>query len=324
MTDAPGGRLALAVDVGGTKFAAGIVDAAGHVLFEHRVATPQSTDPDVVFAALTGAVDGALAAAGLTVGDPRLYPAIGLGTAAPLDITAGTVSPVNIPAWRRFPLRDRLLGRYELPVGMIGDAVAVAVAEHWKGAAVGRDNVLGMVVSTGVGGGLVLGGRALVGSTGNAGHIGHQSVDPAGPPCVCGGTGCLEAISSGLSIAKWAAAQGFTGGDGTAVAVAAAAAQGDPVALAAFARAGAALGMAIAGVVTLLDLDVVVIGGGVAAAGTLLFGPLDEAYKRYAALAFASTPRVVPALLGGSAGLIGAAAVVQVPDAYWPADGRQG
>jgi glucokinase len=320
LTEAPPDRLALAVDIGGTKFAAAVVDGAGRVLFAHRVATPRSLDPDVVFAALASAIDGALAAAGLSLGDPALQSAMGVGTAAPLDITTGTVSPVNIPGWRLFPLRDRLSERYGVPVGMIGDAVAVAVAEHWKGAAVGHHNVLGMVVSTGVGGGLVLGGRALVGTTGNAGHIGHQSVDANGPLCVCGGTGCLEAVSSGLSIAKWAAANGFSSGDGTAVAVAAAAAMGDEIAIAAFRRSGAALGMAIAGVVTLLDLDLVVIGGGVAAAGPLLFGPLEQAYTRYAALGFASAPRVVPALLGGSAGLIGAAAVVLAPAAYWPGD----
>lgn len=318
LTGPPDDRLALAVDIGGTKFAAAIVDSGGRVLFEHRVGTPRSTDPDALFGELTEAIDGALTAAGLTLGAGPLQPAIGVGTAAPLDVTTGTVSPVNIPGWRLFPLRDRLSERYGVPVGMIGDAVAVAVAEHWIGAAVGRRNVLGMVVSTGVGGGLVLGGRALAGSTGNAGHIGHASVDPAGPLCVCGGTGCLEAISSGLSIAKWAAEQGFSGGDGSAAAVSTAAAAGDPIAIAAFERSAAALGMAIAGAVTLLDLDLVVIGGGVAAAGALLFEPLEKSYVRYAALGFASAPRVVPALLGGSAGLIGAAAVVLVPDAYWP------
>ena len=113
-------------------------------------------------------------------------------------------------------MRDRLSERYGVPVGMIGDAVAVAVAEHWKGAAQGHDNVLGMVVSTGVGGGLILGGGRCAGATGNAGHIGHVSVDPDGPACVCGGVGCLEAISSGPSLAAWAGRKGFTGGDGGA------------------------------------------------------------------------------------------------------------
>lgn len=317
-------RLALALDIGGTKFAAAVVDGHGTVVATERVPTPQSTDADEVFGAAVAAVDGVLSCTGLAFGEAGLAAAIGVGTAAPLDLAAGTVSPVNIPGWRSFPLRDRLSDRFGVPVGMIGDGVAMAVGEHWKGAARGHAGVLGMVVSTGVGGGLVLGGRAVVGSTGNAGHIGHMSVDPAGPVCVCGGTGCLEAIASGPSLTRWAEANGFAGGDGTAVAVARAAAAGDPVAVAAFRRAGEALGLAIAGAVTLLDLDLVVVGGGVAAVGALLFDPLATAYGRYAALGFAAAPRLVPATLGGTAGLIGAAAVVLLPEAYWPHSAASG
>ena len=325
------GRLALALDIGGTKLAAAVVDESGAIVAAHRVRNPQGTDGDVLFDALTTAADAALESAGAAPGDPRLVPAIGVGTAAPLDLDAGTVSPVNIPAWRAYPLRDRLIERYQMDVGLIGDAVAVAVGEHWQGAARGHANVLGMVVSTGVGGGFVLNGRVVVGATGNAGHIGHASVDPNGPDCVCGGVGCLEAIASGTSLAGWAVQHGYAsttrtvGGTGSrevpaAHEIADAAVAGDPIALAAFERAGAALGMAVAGAVTLLDLDLVVIGGGVAAAGSLLFDPIDAAYSRYAALGFAKRPRVVPALLGGTAGLIGAAAVAMDPPAYWPTE----
>ncbi len=309
---------ALAVDIGGTKFAAAIVDGAGEVLLTRRGRTPVTTDPEVLFGALAGVIDRTLTDAGSSLGDGRLERRIGVGTAAPMDLPAGTVSPVNIPGWRGFPLRDMLSARYQAEVGIIGDAVAVAVGEHWRGAARGVDNVLGMVVSTGVGGGLIIGGRVVTGATGNAGHIGHICVDPAGPPCVCGGVGCLEAIASGRSIAAWAAQQGFTEGDGTAETVALAAAGGDPAAAAAFDRAGDALGRAIAGAVTLLDLELVVVGGGVASTGRLLFDPLARAYTRCAALGFAAAPRVVPAQLSGSAGLIGAAAVVLMPEAYWP------
>ena len=332
-------RLALALDIGGTKLAAAVVDESGAIVAAHRVRNPQGTDGDVLFEALTTAADTALSSAGVGAGDARLVPAIGVGTAAPLDLDAGTVSPVNIPAWRAYPLRDRLIERYQMDVGLIGDAVAVAVGEHWRGAARGHANVLGMVVSTGVGGGFVLNGRVVVGATGNAGHIGHASVDPNGPDCVCGGVGCLEAIASGTSLAAWAVQHGFGAADGTADRtadgtadgtvngtapaadeIAEAAVAGDPIALAAFHRAGAALGLAIAGAVTLLDLDLVVIGGGVAAAGPLLFDPIAAAYSRYAALGFAKRPRVVPAMLGGTAGLIGAAAVAMDPPAYWPTE----
>ena len=119
-------RLALALDIGGTKLAAAVIDETGAIIAAHRVRNPQGTDGDLLFDALTTAADAALKSAGTEPGDPRLVPAIGVGTAAPLDLEAGTVSPVNIPAWRAYPLRDRLIERYQMDVGLIGDAVAVA------------------------------------------------------------------------------------------------------------------------------------------------------------------------------------------------------
>ena len=309
-------RCALAIDIGGTKFAAGIVTELGEIVSARRIGNPQGDDAEELYAALTDVIDSVLHAVGLEQDEPLPMPAIGMATAAPLDRDAGTVSPVNIPAWRGFPIRDRLVERYGLSVRMFGDAVAVAVGEHWRGAARGRRNVLGMVVSTGIGGGVIIDGRVVPGTTGNAGHIGHISVDPFGPTCVCGGIGCLEAVASGTNIARWARTHGLEVPD--AAAVADAARRGDPIALATFRRAGEAIGLAVAGAVTLLDLDVVVIGGGVAAAGSLLFDPIADSYGKYAGLGYASSPRVVPALLGGDAGLIGAAAVVLQPDAYWP------
>ncbi len=307
-------RLALALDVGGTKMAAALVADDGRILAAERTDTPPAGNAEELFQALARAADAVLARLGVDPVRPATRPAlgaarIGLATAAPLDLAAGTVSPVNIPGWRGFPLRDRLTQRYEMDVAMVGDAVAVAVGEHWQGAARGHRNVLGMVVSTGVGGGVLIDGVAVAGSTGNAGQIGHISVDPNGPDCVCGGRGCLEAIASGRSIARWARANGRPEAR-DALAVADAARAGDPVALAAFRRAGEAVGLAVASAVTLLDLDVVVIGGGVARAGALLFDPIAAGYARYAALGYARAPRVVPAVLGTEAGLVGAAATV--------------
>ena len=311
---------ALAIDIGGTKLGAALVTGLGEIACSQRVPTPATDDPEVVFDALTGAVDDVLHAGGIDPDQTGELPGVGVATAGPLDARAGTVSPVNIGAWRGFPLRERLSERYGLPVRMFGDAVSVAVAEHWRGAARGRPNVLGMVVSTGVGGGLILGDTVVPGTTGNAGHIGHVSVDPVGPDCTCGGTGCLEAIASGTAIGVWTAERTADRAEPlrTAAAAAQAAWAGDPVALAAFRRAGEAIGMAVAGAVTLLDLDVVVIGGGVAAAGAVLFEPIADGYARFAALEFAALPRVVPAALGGDAGLVGAAAVVLQPQSYWP------
>jgi glucokinase len=238
-----------------------------------------------------------------------------------MDWRAGLVSPMHIPAWRSFPLRARLQDRFAgIPVRLHNDAVCVAAGEHWRGAGQGAGNMLGMVVSTGVGGGLILDGRVIEGGSGNAGHIGHVVVDPEdGPLCRCGGRGCLEGIARGPALAEWARGQGWRPGqpDATAKDLAADAARADPVGLAAFRRAGRALGIAIASAVDLCDLEVVCIGGGLSQAGPLLFGPLEEALRAHARLEFTRNARVVAAALGQDAGLVGAAALILAADRYW-------
>jgi glucokinase len=238
--------------------------------------------------------------------------AAGIGSAGPVDAAHGTVSPVNVPGWRDYPLVERVTGAVGgLPVVLTGDGVAMTAAEHWQGAARGYDNALCMVVSTGVGGGLVLGGALLPGPTGNAGHIGHISVDLDGDPCPCGSRGCVERLASGPNIARRALEAGWrppAGSSATAAAVAASARAGDPVALASFDRAAQALAAGIAATATLVEIHVAVIGGGVAGAGPVLFDPLREHLTHYAMLSFAAGVEVVPAKLGTDAGLVGAAA----------------
>jgi glucokinase len=238
--------------------------------------------------------------------------AVGIGSAGPVDASAGTVSPVNVPGWRGYPLVERVRAATGgLPVSLIGDGVAITAAEHWQGAARGHDNALCMVVSTGVGGGLVLGGRLHPGPTGNAGHIGHISVDLDGDACPCGARGCVERIASGPNIARRAVERGWRpgpDGDASAAAVAAAAVAGDPVAAASFERAAQALAAGIAATATLVEIDIAVIGGGVAKAGEVLFAPLRRALTDYATLSFVQGLEVVPARMGTDAGLVGAAA----------------
>lgn len=317
-----GQALVAAVDIGGTKIAGALVGAEDGELY-HRVERPTRAQESgkVVRDALAEVVE-ALAATPQWAG----VELVGVGSAGPVDTVRGTVSPVNIPGWRDFPVvrevRELAAGR---PVVLTGDGVAMTAAEHWRGAARGFDNALCMVVSTGVGGGLVLGGALHPGPTGNAGHIGHISVDLDGEPCACGGRGCLEGLASGTAIARHAlaagwrpggaasgqatgAASGAASGRVDAAAVAVAARAGDPVALAAFARAGQALAAGIAAAATLVELEVVVIGGGVAQAGELLFGPLRERLGDYAALSYVRGLRLRPAELATDAGLVGAAA----------------
>jgi glucokinase len=310
----------LAVDVGGTKLAVGLVERGGRIAAYGRVETPNEPDldPEVLWRTLEVLLDKVLADSGA----PSIA-GVGVGCGGPMTWPAAEVSPLNIPAWRGFPLRDRLRARYPgLPVRVHNDAVCVAVAEHWRGAGRGRDNVLGMVVSTGVGGGLILGGRLIDGAQGNAGHIGHVIVDPDGPPCGCGGRGCLEAIARGPALAAWAREQGWRPGrpETTAKDLADDAARGHPIATMALRRAGRALGLALASATHLCDLEVIAIGGGLSQAGPLLFDPLEETLRDHARMDYARKVHVVPAALGQPAGLIGAAALVFAGDHYWSAD----
>lgn len=309
----------LAVDIGGTKLAAALVEPDGRVTAHDRAPTPNA--PGVDGEELWAALEALLAKLVAGAGDPPLA-GVGVGCGGPMTWPAAEVSPLNIPAWRGFPLRERLRARYEgLPVRIHNDAVCVAIGEHWLGAGRGHDNVLGMVVSTGVGGGLVLGGRLVNGASGNAGHIGHVIVEPDGPPCGCGGRGCLEAVARGPGLVAWAREQGWRPGsaEATGVELTEDARRGDPVAGAAMRRAGRALGVAIASATHLCDLEVAAIGGGLSQAGRLLFDPLEEAFGEHARMEFARRLRIVPAELGQTAGLVGAAALVYAQDRYWSA-----
>jgi glucokinase len=238
---------------------------------------------------------------------------------------AGEVSPLNIPAWRDFPLRKRLAEEFAVdPVLVHNDAVALAVGEHWRGAGAGARNLLGITVSTGVGGGLILDDRLYHGTSGNAGHFGHMVVEPDGPRCACGGRGCVEAIASGPNAVRHALAAGWRpppSATADGVALAAAATAGDPVATRHLARAGRAVGVALASCASLLDLQVAAVVGGFSQSGPPFWQPLQQAFAAHAGLPYAAACRVVPGRLGGDAGLLGAAAFVLRPDRYgWDPD----
>jgi len=183
----PAEPAVVAVDIGGTKVAASLVDHTGHLLTRSAAPTPDADDPEAVFAALAGVVRSAVG------GSPVQPVACGVGCGGPMEDAGETVSPLNIRAWRRFPIRRRLAELLGVRVWVDNDAKALALGEQWMGAARGSSNFLAMVVSTGVGGGIVLDGRLLDGTDGNAGHIGHVVVEPDGRKCTCGGRGCLGA-----------------------------------------------------------------------------------------------------------------------------------
>jgi glucokinase len=289
----------LCVDVGGTKLAAARWDTGLGEVYR----APTGLDP---WASLTALLDP------LREG----IDGIGVGCGGPMEWPAGRVSPLNIPAWRGFPLRDELSARYGVPVRLHNDAVAVTIGEHWQGGW-GVHDLMGMVVSTGVGGGIISGGELLDGSSGNAGHIGHVVVEPGGPLCACGARGCLEAIARGPAIVAWATVRGAKATTG--IELAASALQGDAVALQAFARAGRALGLGIASAASLLDLRVVVLGGGISQVPSL-WPTLRRELATHTRLSFLRGLRVEQAALGQTAGLVGAAALFAEPDRYWSGD----
>jgi glucokinase len=275
----------LAVDIGGTKLAVARVDDSGAV--DGVLHTPTGgADGEELFARLAALVRAALAAA------PQPVVGCGVGCGGPMAPGGETVSPLNIPQWRAFPLAGRMAELVPAPVFVDNDAKALALGEGWVGAAKGESDYLAMVVSTGVGGGIVSGGRLLDGASGNAGHIGHIVAVPGGRLCECGTRGCLEAEASGRSIEAWT---------------------GRPAAEAPRAvreRTGRLVGEVVGGVTDLLDLRLTVIAGSVALGyGDAFFDAARAALARTTTIEYARGARLEPAGLGAAGPLVGAAAV---------------
>jgi glucokinase len=303
---------ALAIDLGGTKVDAALVAEDGTIDEASRTRRPTGRDrsADELADAVREAVRGALRR--LPAGEELA--GAGIGSAGPIDIPRGAVMPYNLTPWHGgYPLRDLVQELVpDAPVTLRIDGLCITLAEHWVGAARGADNVMGMIVSTGVGGGLVLGGRTVAGPTGNAGHIGHIEVAGFDDPCTCGGRGCLEAVASGPNTVRWARAQGFEGETGEDLGRAYAG--GDGIAVAAVRRAGTAIGRAIASAAALVDLDVVAIGGGFSNVTPDLFDLIREPIAERVNSAYVRRVRVVGSGLSGDGPLIGAAALVHRAD----------
>jgi glucokinase len=272
----------LAIDIGGTKMEVGLVDASGAIL--RRAKSP--TDATAPWPGLAALIDAVMI-------DGTSVDAVGVGCGGPMSPHGETVMPLNIPGWRAgFPLRGQLRERVGCDVFIDNDAKALAVGEGMFGAARGVDNFIAMVVSTGVGGGIVVDGQLLDGDSGNAGHIGHVIVEPDGARCACGARGCLEAEASGPSIAR---------------------ATGKPAAeadAATIERTGTLVGRGIASVVNLLDLRLALVGGSVALGmGDAFFAAAQRELDARSRIVFAQGARVSPVGLGVDGPLIGAAAV---------------
>lgn len=303
----------IGIDIGGTKIAAMRVSVSGEILAGSRVPTPASDTE----ATLAAAVE---LARSLTT---DAVVAVGIGVAGMVDFDAGILRYAPNLSWREVPVVARMTKALGMPVVLDNDANVAAWGEFRFGAGVGATDMLLVTVGTGIGGGIVTGGRLFRGAHGFAAELGHIIVEPGGPRCGCGNQGCWEQVASGSAIQRdgRAAVAGhpesliarMSEGDATKVdgpLVTKAAAEGDDVAKGILAEAGRRLGEGMAGLANILDPDVIVVGGGVVEAGDLLLGPARAAFT--AALESPEHRPEVPVLaaaLGNDAGAVGAAAL---------------
>jgi glucokinase len=305
MSDRTIGGLALAIDLGGTKVEAALVRSDGTIKdgSRHRASTGSVASREELADALRRVARCALA----SVGEDELL-GCGIGSAGPIRREDDSVWPINLPALHGLRLA-RLLEPLlpERPVVLRLDGTCIAVAEHWVGGTRGTSNAMSMVVSTGIGGGIILGGRPLRGDTGNAGHIGQIQVH-SHRQGRSHAAASLEGIASGPRSVRWARKRGWHGLTGEDLARGYA--QGEPVAIAAIRRSATAVGEAVASVATLLDLHRVTIGGGFSRSAPDYVDLVQAAASEAAIVGYAKDVVVTRSALGTGGPLIGAGALI--------------
>lgn len=321
MTAARGKKYLGAVDLGGSKILSVIADGDGRRLGEDRRSTSAEEGPELVLERIVRSLEEALAKAGLQRGD---LAAVGICSPGPCDIDAGVIcNAPNLPGWRNVPICRYVHERLGAPACLENDANAAALGEHVYGAGRGCRHLIYMTVSTGIGGGLIIGGRLYRGATGVAGELGHMTIDPQGPVCGCGNHGCLEALASGTAIAargKELVAQGGSAllaklaqeqGRLAAETVAQAAGQGDIACQDIIRRAGYYLGIGLASYVNIFNPEIIIIGGGLAKIGDLLLGPARAEMEARAMPEALKAVQVKLAELGDYAGVMGMVALLR-------------
>ncbi|WP_291050398.1 ROK family protein [Herbiconiux sp.] len=302
--------LVLAVDVGGTKVEAALIDHEGRMLdgSRHRRPTGAANDRETVARCVGEAIEAAMAAAP----EGTRVRGAGVGSAGPIHLDRGTVSPLNLPAWHEYPLADlvrRTSGLDEVVLRL--DGLCILLAEHWLGSLRGYRTAMGMVISTGIGGGLLIDGRLAGGRSGNAGHVGQIQLHTRE------GEGrdlslTLEGIAAGPSIVAWAQGRGWPGATGEDLARDYA--SGDPLARRAVERCARAVGEGIASVCALVDLEAVAIGGGFSRVTPDLFDLIRATIAEVAPLDTIPGVQVFPSALADEAPLIGAAGLLHRAD----------
>lgn len=321
----PAQSLALGVDIGGTKVAAGLVDESGTILQQARAPMAANGTASDGLAAVISAIKDVGRKFDGHCGLPAVAGGIGICAPGPLDPERGVViNPPNLPCWRNYPLADEVAKIFRVPVKVDNDANAAALAEAQWGAGRGYRNVFYATLGTGIGTGIIFDGRIYHGRTGAAAEGGHVSIDYRGPRCGCGKPGCIEALASGPAIARRARSKlsegrrsvllelaGGTLSEISSEMVGQAFAGGDPVAREVLLETVELLALWLGNMVDLLEPDVMVMGGGV---GTMLSPLLGELSKRLPACCINSRCGEIPLLLaryGADAGIAGGAALCQ-------------
>lgn len=301
-----GTELVLAVDIGGTKFETAVIDRAGTIVpgTRQRHLTGRGLGRDDIVATLRTSVARSISAA------PGPVVAAGIGSAGPVDLPAGTVSPHNLPLLHGLPVRDIVEDAAGVPATLRLDGTCIALAENWLGTTRGSRVSMSVVVSTGVGGGIIVDGRPFSGMTGNAGHIGQIHVH-VGASTTRVEESTLEAAASGPAAVRWARGRGWQGSQGEDLARDVAA--GDAMAEAATRRSAELLGQAIGSVTTLLDLEVVAIGGGFSRVRPDYIDIVRTAAHTSVLFPYAARLRVCASGLAGEGPLLGAAVLALQP-----------
>jgi glucokinase len=321
-------KFIIGVDLGGTNISAGALSEDGTRASGMRsIATQAELGAEGVVDRIVGLIEGVILDTIKETGATRTdFLGIGVGAPGPLDRDEGIVVVAPNLGWRDFPLRDRITKRLKLPVTLDNDANCATVGEWWLGAARGGRNVVGITIGTGIGGGLIINGELYHGSSDVAGEIGHTTIDVNGRLCKCGNYGCLEAYASGPAIAtrarealirEDAASLLPSMVDGqldkiTAEIVYTAAKKGDGLANEIVRDTARYLGAGIATLLNVVNPDVVVVAGGVTAAGEALFVPLRTEVRRRAFKPAVEAARIVPGELPGTAGVVGAVATFKM------------
>ena len=308
---------AIGIDLGGTNLKLALLDGENCIVARLTLPTGGAAGHGAVLERMIDGVKELLA-----IGPVIDVEGIGIGVPGDVDMATGITGDLpNLPGrWRDVPVGPAIADATGLPVGVINDAKAFALAEYLLGAAAGTDTALCVTVGTGIGGAVIAHGHVLYGVGGMSGEIGHLILQPAGPRCTCGNLGCAETLANGPAIVGEAVrrvVQGFTtslvsssGGDLNAITpelVARAADEGDSVAEDVIDRAAGWLGITLAGAIALLGPEVVVIGGGVAPAGSRYFRVAEETARFHSGVIDITRVAFRPASLGYDAGVIGAA-----------------